>query len=543
MTGTISVSPKLEENLCSYQTIAIEEFEKCIKFKQPTALYLFAGLKRKSDVASFLEEQGWAVTELDIMRSKDHDLSRNALREKLLAQVRAGDYTAILASPPCDTFSRVKFANDDGPRPTRTADHPRGFEWVIGEKKKLLNIGNILADFTFKIVQEQAKTHPGLAVIEFPEDLGAVSSGRWRGIKPASIWQWPEMKELRKIKTFREMGIRQSDFGAEYLKPTRIVMLAEPDEGTYFEGPPCYDKEGYYLGPVPKSNPAMLGLKALAKKRGEHGFRTTGTAAWPAQLCKWLANSLHKTLLKERQSYEGKGDQSCGLTKQGLVGKEDYPTTVPPDNYWKGGKGEPRTTYTLGKVKDYHDGCGLTSPGRWRPEQRTYPEGARWEILRESLYNDLISHKEGGKEWGKEGIQRTLLRLCCSKEIVAFPEKLILKGRATIMEWLGRQCGDYNREEPEIAERQPFVLKGIHLLLREMRDPDYRIIDQMKDGVTAGILFPLPRTPAVFEEQTKWRLKQTPSMTPCTSRETMRAWRTTWRKSGNSSRRRNSLDL
>ena len=49
------------------------------------------------------------------------------------------------------------------------------------------------------------------------------------------------------------------------------------------------------------------------------------------------------------------------------------------------------------------------------------------------------------------------------------------------------------------------MLKGIHPLLREMRDAGYQIIDQMKKGVAAGILFPLPRTPAIFEEQTKWR--------------------------------------
>ena len=103
-------------------------------------------------------------------------------------------------------------------------------------------------------------------------------------------------KSCGKIKNFKETGIRQNDFGAEYRKPTRIVRLAEPDEGTYFEGPPCYDEEGFYLGPVPKSNPAKLGIKTLAKKKGENGFRTTGTAAWPAQLCKWLASSLHNTI-------------------------------------------------------------------------------------------------------------------------------------------------------------------------------------------------------------------------------------------------------
>lgn len=43
-----------------------------------------------------------------------------------------------------------------------------------------------------------------------------------------------------------------------------------------------------------------------------------------------------------------------------------------------------------------------------------------------------------------------------------------------------------------------------------MRDPDYAIIHTLKVGVTAGILHPLPRTPAIYEAQTKWRLPEHP---------------------------------
>ena len=47
-------------------------------------------------------------------------------------------------------------------------------------------------------------------------------------------------------------------------------------------------------------------------------------------------------------------------------------------------------------------------------------------------------------------------------------------------------------------------------LLREAQDADYNIYSQFRTGVTAGILEPLPRTPAVFEEQKKWRLNDDP---------------------------------
>jgi outer membrane lipoprotein-sorting protein len=46
----------------------------------------------------------------------------------------------------------------------------------------------------------------------------------------------------------------------------------------------------------------------------------------------------------------------------------------------------------------------------------------------------------------------------------------------------------------------------LKFLLKEMGDPDFQIMEELKTGVTAGILEALPRTPAIFEPQTRWRL-------------------------------------
>ena len=42
----------------------------------------------------------------------------------------------------------------------------------------------------------------------------------------------------------------------------------------------------------------------------------------------------------------------------------------------------------------------------------------------------------------------------------------------------------------------------------EARDADAEIFGQFEGGVTAGILEPMPRAPAVFEELTQWQLGQ-----------------------------------
>ena len=85
------------------------------------------------------------------------------------------------------------------------------------------------------------------------------------------------------------------------------------------------------------------------------------------------------------------------------------------------------------------------------------------------------------------------------------------KARQVLHSWLQRQSGDYCPSgEPIVDYPQPFYLELIGGLLREAQDADYNIYSQFRTGVTAGILEPLPRTPAVFEEQKKWRLNDDP---------------------------------
>jgi hypothetical protein len=58
------------------------------RIHKPKALYLFAGEKRKSCVAFYLRKKGWEVTEIDILRSKSHDLSIPAYSAKVLVLSR-----------------------------------------------------------------------------------------------------------------------------------------------------------------------------------------------------------------------------------------------------------------------------------------------------------------------------------------------------------------------------------------------------------------------------------------------------------------------
>ena len=56
--------------------------------------------------------------------------------------------------------------------------------------------------------------------------------------------------------------------------------------------------------------------------------------------------------------------------------EESYPICKP--DRLQAGKGPPSTCETLAGYKDFHDGGGLCSPGRWRKETRELADGANW---------------------------------------------------------------------------------------------------------------------------------------------------------------------
>ena len=477
------------------------------------ALYLFAGEKRHSSVADYLINLGWKIDEIDILRTRKHDLTKKAFSQKLLDKIKSNCYTAVLGSPPCDTYSRVKFANRNGPRPSRTAAWRRGFPWLKGNSKRLVQLANTLTDFTWSAAKLQAKLVPGLLLLEFPEDLGAVSHGSMQGVIPASFWQYEDLNEVLKLENTTTVAVHQADYGAPYLKPTRLLFKGVPSStGKFFRGLPRFDNLGYYTGPLPRRNASQEGLKTLARRSTDKGFRTSGTAAWPPKLCEWIAKSLDESVIF--CSIES-GDQVALATEEKFQGREedreDFPITAAVPDHWIGGIGPPRTTYALGKYFNYNDGAGLTSPGRWDKHCRVFPQGKCWDQLREKMLSVLINAKlPDGSTVGSSGIQKILLQLACTPKTDVFRTEWVLEGRSVLRQWIAGRCGDFDQSVVDIEPGQPFCLYLLHFLLREMKDADYVLFDTLRQGVTAGILSPLPRTPALYEEQVRWRLCEDP---------------------------------
>jgi hypothetical protein len=546
----------------------------------PQALYLFAGVKRKCDMPWYLRKLGWKVEEFDILRHRSHDLTKKKLQHQLLTQLRSGHFQLLIASPPCDTFTRVKFTGI-GPKPCRSFIHPRGFPGLRFAHKQQVELGNILADFTCEAMLAIQQSWPAFIVAEFPEDLGAIPRGQWQGVRPASFWQWPQLQQILSHPAIQTVGIRQYDFGTSYVKPTRLIVPNALQDDRFFPGLPVFDNDGYYKGPIAM----MKGDTTLIRKKGDKGFATTGTACWPDDLCKMLAHKLNacylalppppssdasmelmattlekgplavsspsetlavsspsETIQDNALTSTSRSDVENSIMQHLDVILEDSmpapleadsaPTTPkklltseaaeggltpsPPSfarkeaaehNFWVGGTGSTRTTTSCGKTRPFHDGAGLTSPGRWPHEQRVFPEGTMWDELRAEIKSTIGSMVDvRGNHLHGTALQRLLLRLACGTTEAPVLQDQIAKLTACLHRWLVKYDRDYLDEAPMIVDGQPFFLAIIGSLLKLMKDPDHEVFKQFAVGVPLGVNVEMPRTPAIFEEQTKWRL-------------------------------------
>jgi hypothetical protein len=285
-------------------------------------LYLFAGAKRHSSLAGCLrsasKRTGLKINtkEVDILQGgRGHDLLRKATRRTLILAVQRGRFDMVVASPPCNTFSRARGSNSQGPPQVRSKVHPRGFPWLSGPRARQVEDSNTLLDFTTDILKAQLQRPSGLALLEHPEDLGHAGKAG----TPGSIWQLDEVRSLAQAPDVVTGALRQSDWGTPYQKPTRLLGRLPGLDTILSEGWPTFDPEDRYTGPL-----------AAEKHSGEpligiHGgqFRTSPTAAWPEAMCRHLAGLAVAAFIKPSGAWSLTNGAGEALTRSDGGGQGD----------------------------------------------------------------------------------------------------------------------------------------------------------------------------------------------------------------------------
>ena len=215
-------------------------------------LYLFAGESRKADVRHYLEEfcdlaqVGLEISEMDICRDPSMDLLDEAIAKRALQQIRDGSWDVVIVTPPCNTFSRVRFVQP-GPKPVRSRLYPLGFPWLSDNLLELGRQGNQFIDFSLQVCFATLDVRADF-LLEHPEDLGRTRSGH----TPASIWQLEGAQRLFSHERVFTFAVYQCKFLAKSPKPTRFMTTIQAAKNMPFSGPPKFGEDDRYAGPLPQ---------------------------------------------------------------------------------------------------------------------------------------------------------------------------------------------------------------------------------------------------------------------------------------------------
>ena len=249
---------------------------------------------------------------VDVKRSAKQDLSLPKVRQSYLTRIAAKEFDAVLWSPPCATFSRAAWANFRGPRPIRSYECPRGLQTLTPAERDRAILGNIFADFSYEVAALVADGAATFLAMEQPEDLGALASGPHEGLRPASMWQWPQLADLLS-KGLRTVAFHQASFGTPYAKPTRLLLhtsLPMPD--CVHEGVPRYDPKAATRVRCPLLRAVALCSKGRLKVRSKPLVQNSGPLSsvngsllcWSPRACMLLTLPLGRgTMISPRRRY------------------------------------------------------------------------------------------------------------------------------------------------------------------------------------------------------------------------------------------------
>ena len=468
-------------------------------------LYLFSGKSRRGSVSHWCSKlskrhsRAVQVEMVDIKVKPHIDLTKKCNRDKILKKIKDVRYNVIIFSPPCSTFSRAPWSNRKGPRPVRSFVRPKGLARLSWTERKKAEWGNILKEFTFEAIALSLQLNIDMILFENPEDLGAMQSGPYEGQRPASMWQDEAFELMVKTGAVQTVGFYQQDFGTEYLKPTRLLLKGFDMHDSFAEGPPQFDEQGHYLGPLQKRQAA----KQLIGQQNAK-FNTTGSEQWPSDFCKWIAEQIFEHI---PTSTSFRGGSSQGDVEQGV--QQQYKILSPEGPKVRGGLGGPRVCRVPGKVKDFHDGAGLASPGRWDVENRQWNNEDWVAKLRSDLLKIVVERCGGFHKFDKVCFDMSVKGEagCGMVKDEGLKELILYKMVEAISEQGVEVDGLLH-----IAEGQPFRLRLMQKLLQLLGDSDHLFLLDGEVGYPVGVLNPLPRTPHMYEEQTSWKLEDDPYM-------------------------------
>ena len=159
------------------------------------------------------------------------------------------------------------------------------------------------------------------------------------------------------------------------------------------------------------------------------------------------------------------------------------------------GNGSPMMVGVGYVQREFCDGQSLAFPGRWSPEARVYPSSAAWSSVRECTWRFTTHY----------GTEKLLVDLAMGKvEESPFPPDEVLRLKSTVAGAAGRAGIRMHRESGDRVD-VPIDYRFLDVLLRAADDPEIGL-GEYAQGVKVGPGTRMPRLPALYKPNRKWRL-------------------------------------
>eukprot|EP00965_Chrysotila_dentata_P216655 6189503-Pleurochrysis_carterae.AAC.3 len=160
----------------------------------------------------------------------EQDVLNNAVYERLLQRCADGYYAAVIASPPCSTFSVSRLyqsadATDGGPPPVRDRNNVMGLPNVPSVHQRELQQANEIVLRTANLLRT-AHAAGAEYILEHPADRGALASPIFLNTRHAPIWVMPGIIALKSDTSATLLTFPQCALGAASQKYTTLLVGA-----------------------------------------------------------------------------------------------------------------------------------------------------------------------------------------------------------------------------------------------------------------------------------------------------------------------------
>ena len=277
------------------------EFERVVRpsapgrLKSRRVLIVFSGkFNRVDGLSAFLRTYGLEADLVDndpAHGGGSHlDLLNDDFFHDLWRRVTAGEYFAIIAAPPCSTFSVSRFfsssaSSDGGPPPVRNRSHVTGLPDPPAGHDRELKRANDLVRRTCQLLSAGFAAGSQF-ILENPSDHGDPELGdSFMHADHAPLWLMPNVQHLRAETSSRMVTFPQCMLGAPVRKDTTLMYtLGFAPFLSVLHELRCTHVKHEKLAGGSKSNGA---------------WESAGYAAYPAEMNMLLATAcsrLHSTL-------------------------------------------------------------------------------------------------------------------------------------------------------------------------------------------------------------------------------------------------------